>query len=239
MVVHPAPGSPKDTLVNALLYHCQNSLSGIGGEKRPGIVHRIDKDTSGLLVVAKNDKSHHGLARQFEQHSVERVYHAFCHGVPDVASPRLKGVKGVSFEVGSVVKVSTHLARHKHERQRQAVIFEGGKHAVTRLKVLEKFGNPQAISLIECWLETGRTHQIRAHMAHLGHSLIGDATYGRRKKISNKALNEDGFNSVNKFNRQALHASLLGFTHPLTGKYLRFSVDMPLDMQNLATGLKK
>ena len=239
MVVHPAPGSPKDTLVNALLFHCQNSLSGIGGEKRPGIVHRIDKDTSGLLVVAKNDKSHHGLAKQFEQHSVERVYHAFCHGVPDVASPRLKGVKGVSFEVGSVVKISTHLARHKHDRQRQTVLFEGGRHAVTRFKVLEKFGKPQVVSLIECWLETGRTHQIRAHMAHLGHSLIGDATYGRRKKISYKALNENGFISVNKFNRQALHASLLGFIHPSTGKHMKFSVAMPLDMQNLATGLKR
>ena len=239
MVVHPAPGSPKDTLVNALLHHCQNSLSGIGGEKRPGIVHRIDKDTSGLLVVAKNDKAHHGLAEQFEQHSVERVYHSFCHGVPDVGSPRLKGVKGVSFEVGSVVKISTHLARHKHDRQRQTVLFEGGRHAVTRFKVLEKFGNPQVISLIECWLETGRTHQIRAHMAHLGHALVGDATYGRRKKISNKALNEDGFNSVNEFQRQALHASVLGFIHPSTGKPMKFSVDMPSDMQNLALGLKK
>ena len=239
MVVHPAPGSPKDTLVNALLYHCQSSLSGIGGEKRPGIVHRIDKDTSGLLVVAKNDKSHHGLAEQFERHSVERVYHAFCHGTPDVGSPRLKGVKGVSFEVGNVVKISTHLARHKHDRQRQTVLFEGGRHAVTRFKVLEKFGNPQVVSLIECWLETGRTHQIRVHMAHLGHSLIGDTTYGRRKKISNKALNEDGFNSVNKFHRQALHASFLGFIHPLTSEYMEFSVDMPPDMQNLASGLKR
>ena len=239
MVVHPAPGSPKDTLVNALLYHCQSSLSGIGGEKRPGIVHRIDKDTSGLLVVAKNDKSHHGLAEQFERHSVERVYHAFCHGTPDVGSPRLKGVKGVSFEVGNVVKISTHLARHKHDRQRQTVLFEGGRHAVTRFKVLEKFGNPQVVSLIECWLETGRTHQIRVHMAHLGHSLIGDTTYGRRKKISNKALNEESFNSVNKFHRQALHASFLGFIHPLTSEYMKFSVDMPSDMQNLASGLKR
>ena len=239
MVVHPAPGSPKDTLVNALLYHCQSSLSGIGGEKRPGIVHRIDKDTSGLLVVAKNDKSHHGLAEQFERHSVERVYHAFCHGTPDVGSPRLKGVKGVSFEVGNVVKISTHLARHKHDRQRQTVLFEGGRHAVTRFKVLEKFGNPQVVSLIECWLETGRTHQIRVHMAHLGHSLIGDTTYGRRKKISHKALSEDGFNSVNKFHRQALHASFLGFIHPLTSEYMKFSVDMPSDMQNLASGLKR
>jgi 23S rRNA pseudouridine1911/1915/1917 synthase len=239
MVVHPAPGSPKDTLVNALLYHCLSSLSGIGGEKRPGIVHRIDKDTSGLLVVAKNDKSHHGLAEQFERHSVERVYHAFCHGTPDVGSPRLKGVKGVSFEVGNVVKISTHLARHKHDRQRQTVLFEGGRHAVTRFKVLEKFGNPQVVSLIECWLETGRTHQIRVHMAHLGHSLIGDTTYGRRKKISNKALNEESFNSVNKFHRQALHASFLGFIHPLTSEYMKFSVDMPSDMQNLASGLKR
>ena len=239
MVVHPAPGSPKDTLVNALLYHCQSSLSGIGGEKRPGIVHRIDKDTSGLLVVAKNDKSHHGLAEQFERHSVERVYHAFCHGTPDVGSPRLKGVKGVSFEVGNVVKISTHLASHKHDRQRQTVLFEGGRHAVTRFKVLEKFGNPQVVSLIECWLETGRTHQIRVHMAHLGHSLIGDTTYGRRKKISNKALNEDCFNSVNKFHRQALHASFLGFIHPFTSEYMKFSVDMPSDMQNLASWLKR
>ena len=238
MVVHPAPGSPKDTLVNALLFHCQNSLSGIGGERRPGIVHRIDKDTSGLIVVAKNDKSHHGLAEQFERHSVERVYHAFCLGIPDLASPRLKGIKGVSFEPGNVIKISTHLARHKHDRQRQSVLFEGGKHAVTRFKVLERYGNPQAISKIECWLETGRTHQIRAHMAHLGHSLIGDETYGKRKKISNKAFNAEGVSLIKKFERQALHASLLGFIHPITKKPMKFSVEMPLDLKNLAKGLK-
>ncbi len=133
MVVHPAPGTPDGTLVNALLHHFGGNLSGVGGEKRPGIVHRIDKDTSGLLVVAKSDRAHHGLAAQFAaHHSIERVYHAICHGVPDAADPRLQRCQGVNFEGDGTLKITTQLARHKTDRQRQAVLFQGGRHAVTR-----------------------------------------------------------------------------------------------------------
>ena len=137
MVVHPAPGSPNKTLVNALLHHCGDTLSGVGGSKRPGIVHRIDKDTSGLLVSAKSDFAHQFLARQFENHSVERSYQALCFGVPDANDPRLRGVKGVSFEAGNILKVTTNLARHRTNRQKQAVIFGAGRHAITRVRVLE------------------------------------------------------------------------------------------------------
>ena len=137
MVVHPAPGSPGGTLVNALLHHFGGQLSGIGGEKRPGIVHRIDKETSGLLVVAKSDAAHHGLAAQFEAHTVERYYRAICYGVPDANDPRLRGVKGVSFEPGNIMRLTTQLARHKTDRQKQAVLFEGGRHAITRVRIVE------------------------------------------------------------------------------------------------------
>ncbi len=181
MVVHPAPGSANGTLVNALLFHFGGNLSGIGGAKRPGIVHRIDKETSGLLVVAKSDAAHHGLADQFAAHDVERKYRAFCHRAPDRGDPRLRGVPGVSFEGGGTVKVTTHLARHKTDRQRQAVLFQGGRHAVTRVWVAETFGDVAAEVL--CQLETGRTHQIRVHMAHIGHALIGDPVYGGRRKL--------------------------------------------------------
>src|SRR6056297_3860147 len=169
MVVHPAPGSPGGTLVNALLHHCGETLSGVGGAKRPGIVHRIDKDTSGLLVVAKSDRAHQGLAAQFERHSVERHYRALVYGVPDASDPRLRGLRGVSFEQGGVMKISTMLARHRHDRQRQAVFFDAGRHAVTRARVTRAFGTPESLALVDCWLETGRTHQIRVHMAHAGH----------------------------------------------------------------------
>ncbi|CAN0603626.1 unnamed protein product, partial [Ectocarpus sp. 12 AP-2014] len=175
MVVHPAPGSPSGTLVNALLHHFGGKLSGVGGEKRPGIVHRIDKDTSGLLVVAKSDAAHHGLAAQFADHSLERSYLAVCHGVPDIGDPRLAGVKGVGFEQGGIIRITTQLARHKTDRQRQAVLFQNGRHAVTRLRLAETFGTSAA--LISCKLETGRTHQIRVHLAHIGHGLIGDPVY--------------------------------------------------------------
>jgi len=238
MVVHPAPGSPGGTLVNALIAHCGESLSGVGGEKRPGVVHRIDKDTSGLLVVAKTDAAHHGLAAQFERHSVERHYRAVVHGVPDRGDPRLKGVRGVSFEPGGVVKITTQLARHKTDRQRQAVIWSGGRHAVTRARVVEVFGTPGAAALVDCWLETGRTHQIRVHMAHAGHGLIGDPVYGGRRKLSHKALGEAAVEAARAFPRQALHAATLGFTHPVTGAALRFEAPLPEDMQNLIETLR-
>ena len=176
MVVHPAPGTPSGTLVNALLHHCGENLSGVGGVKRPGIVHRIDKETSGLLVVAKSDAAHQGLAAQFEKHTVERYYRAICYGVPDANDPRLRGVKGTSFEPGNILKLTTQLARHKHDRQRQAVLFQGGRHAVTRARIVEPFGTPPVVALIDCWLETGRTHQIRGHMTPAGPGLVGDPT---------------------------------------------------------------
>ncbi|GLP85787.1 RluA family pseudouridine synthase [Tritonibacter mobilis] len=238
MVVHPAPGSPSGTLVNALLHHCGADLSGVGGVKRPGIVHRIDKETSGLLVVAKSDAAHQGLAAQFERHSVERYYQAVCYGVPDANDPRLRGVRGASFEPGNILKLTTQLARHKTDRQRQAVLFEGGRHAVTRARIIEAFGAPATASLVECWLETGRTHQIRVHMAHAGHGLLGDPTYGGKRKISPKALSAAGLVAINNFQRQALHAAVLGFKHPVSGEMMRFEAPLPEDMQALIAALR-
>ena len=238
MVVHPAPGTPDGTLVNALLAHCGDSLSGVGGEKRPGIVHRIDKDTSGLLVVAKTDRAHHGLAAQFEKHTVERHYRALVHGVPDAGDPRLRGVKGVSFESGNIMRITTQLARHKTDRQKQAVLFQGGRHAVTRARIVESYGKPPAVSLIECWLETGRTHQIRVHMAHAGHGLIGDPVYGGRRKLPARVLSEAATEALRVFPRQALHAATLGFVHPVNGENLRFASPMPADMAGLMTLLR-
>ncbi len=233
MVVHPAPGSPSGTLVNALMHHCGDDLSGVGGMKRPGIVHRIDKDTSGLLVVAKSDAAHHGLAAQFARHSVERYYRALVYGVPDANDPRLRGVRGASFEPGNVLKLTTQLARHRTDRQRQAVLFQGGRHAVTRARRVARYGAPPVLSQVECWLETGRTHQIRVHMAHAGHGLVGDPTYGGKRKLARGALNETAAQAVATFGRQALHAAILGFEHPLSGEMLRFEAPLPADFAHL------
>ncbi|WP_299419535.1 RluA family pseudouridine synthase [uncultured Shimia sp.] len=237
MVVHPAPGTPNGTLVNALLHHCGDTLSGVGGMKRPGIVHRIDKETSGLLVVAKTDAAHQGLAAQFEAHTVERYYRAVCYGVPDANDPRLRGVRGVNFEPGNIMKVTTHLARHKTDRQRQAVLFEGGRHAVTRVRIVQPLGDPAVACLVECWLETGRTHQIRVHMTHAGHGLIGDPVYGGRRKLAEKAIGPKGVAAAKSFARQALHAAVLGFEHPVTGEDLRFEAPLPEDMAQLIADL--
>lgn len=233
MVVHPAPGAATGTLVNALLGHCAGQLSGIGGAARPGIVHRIDKDTSGLLVVAKTDRAHQGLARQFAAHAVERRYLALTHGALDPADARLRGLRGVSFEDGGTLKITTLLGRHPTDRQRQAVSFDRGRRAVTRARLLERFGTPPAAMLAECRLETGRTHQIRVHMAHAGLGLIGDPVYGGARRASARALGTEAAGAVAAFPRQALHAASLGFLHPGTGERLRFETPLPPDMAGL------
>jgi 23S rRNA pseudouridine1911/1915/1917 synthase len=238
MVVHPAPGTPDGTLVNALLHHFGGALSGVGGEKRPGIVHRIDKDTSGLLVVAKSDKAHHGLAAQFERHSARRAYLAVVYGLPDLGDPRLMGQRGISAGPGGEVIITSGLARHKTERQKQAVYFDGqGRHAVTHARVVQGFGTPPCLSLVECRLETGRTHQIRVHMAHAGHALIGDPVYGGKRKLSQKALSPGAHAAALAFDRQALHARELGFVHPVTGQDMLFEADLPDDMARLLAAL--
>jgi 23S rRNA pseudouridine1911/1915/1917 synthase len=213
LVVHPAAGNFDGTLVNALLHHCGTSLSGIGGVARPGIVHRIDKDTSGLLVVAKHDKAHEGLAKQFADHSIDRRYLAIVSGVPRVT--------------GDVVDAP--LARSAHNRKKIAIVKEGrGKRAVTHWKRLEILKDA---ALVECTLETGRTHQVRVHMASIGHPLLGDPVYGRGKSVHRDLLNQLDFK------RQALHAAHLGFIHPVTKGRLSFDSALPSDMQELFTAL--
>ena len=230
MVVHPAPGTPSGTLVNALLHHFGGDLSGVGGVARPGIVHRIDKDTSGLLVVAKTDRAHHALAAQFAAHTARRLYLAVCFGVPDVGDPRLLGTPGVAAE-GAGIRIETRLDRHRTDRQRQAVFFDRGRHAVTHVSVRERF---QGAALVECRLETGRTHQIRVHMAHAGHALVGDPVYGGRRRLS---VGASGAEVANGFPRQALHAATLGFVHP-DGREMRFESALPEDIAGLTEALR-
>jgi len=212
-VVHPAAGNFDGTLVNALLHHCGGSLSGIGGVARPGIVHRIDKDTSGLLVVAKTDVAHEGLAKQFAAHSIDRRYLAIVDGVPR----HLGGT------------VNAPLARSSANRKKIAIVEEGrGKRAVTHWKRLDAL---RGAALMECRLETGRTHQVRVHMASIGHPLLGDPVYGRAGMAHGKLLKDLDFH------RQALHAAELGFVHPVTKNRLSFSSPMPSDMQELFKSL--
>lgn len=220
MTVHPAPGALSGTLVNALLYHCQDSLSGIGGVKRPGIVHRIDKDTSGLLVVAKNDVAHRFLSEQFFNHSIERTYYAIVYGVP----------------TPMVGKIEGNIGRSPYDRKKMAVLANGGKHAVTHYKVIETYNG--IASMVQCNLETGRTHQIRVHLSSLGCNLIGDQVYVKAKKTSIKCLNLEAKNYINTFPRQALHAATLGFIHPRSKKFVSFTSSFPDDFSSLLTVLK-
>lgn len=220
MTVHPAPGAYSGTLVNALLFHCRDNLSGIGGVKRPGIVHRIDKDTSGLIVAAKNDITHRGLCDQFFVHSIERTYQAIVYGTPNP----LQG------------KIETNIGRSPYDRKKMAVLQSGGKVAITNYKTLEIFG--RAASLVECKLETGRTHQIRVHMSSLGCNLIGDKVYEKAKKTSIVFGSDELKKEVLTFPRQALHAKTLGFVHPVLGLYMQFSSELPDDMSMLLNRLR-
>ena len=207
MVVHPAAGHYTGTLVNALMYHCRGDLSGINGVLRPGIVHRIDKDTTGVLIVCKNDRAHNALAEQLKEHSITRKYRAIVCG-------NLKEDEGT---------VDAPLGRHPQDRKKMAIVRSGGKRAVTHYRVLERFGND---TYIECQLETGRTHQIRVHMASLGHPLLGDEVYGRTK-------------SPFHLEGQTLHAMVLGFQHPTTGEYVEFEAPLPAYFEELLQKLRK
>ena len=222
LVVHPAPGSRNGTLVNALLHHCGRSLTGIGGVARPGIVHRLDKYTSGIMVAAKSQGAHHGLSTLFAKHRIHRKYEAFCWGVPS----EMTGT------------IDAPLGRHFIDRKKQT-IRENGRSAITHYRVIKLF--PPFGCHIECSLETGRTHQIRVHLTSIGHSIIGDAVYGRPQRVAQMPdkISRQALATIRAFGRQALHASELGFIHPVSNQRLDFKAPFPDDLKNLYTILEK
>jgi 23S rRNA pseudouridine1911/1915/1917 synthase len=226
LVVHPAAGNPDGTLVNALIAHCGAGMLSIGGEARPGIVHRLDKDTSGLLVAAKTERAMASLAKQFANHTIERAYNAVVWGAPRE----------------SAGLIESRIGRNPFDRKRMTVLRSGGKTARTRYKVLEKYGPAERpiASLVECRLETGRTHQIRVHLTHLGHPLVGDPAYGRSRAMprAKTPQEEAAFTAATGFSRQALHAFVLGFQHPGLHKTLRFESPWPADFAVLVESLR-
>ncbi|MEE8203132.1 MAG: RluA family pseudouridine synthase [Alphaproteobacteria bacterium] len=220
LVVHPAPGNPDSTLVNALIAHCGDSLSGIGGVQRPGIVHRLDKDTGGLIVVAKNDAAHAGLSAQFASRTLTRAYQAIVWGVPNPTAGRITG----------------NIGRSPVNRKKMAVLRRGGRPALTRYRVVRALGG--IASLVECRLESGRTHQIRVHLAARGHPLIGDPLYGRGRRQRHATLAEPARQLLAGFRRQALHAYRLEFRHPASHQPLSFESGLPDDMKALIAALE-
>lgn len=216
LVVHPAPGNATGTLVNALIAHCGETLAGIGGVRRPGIVHRLDKDTSGVMVAAKTDAAYAGLQAQFATRTIERAYAALAWGVPQPRAGEIEGAIG----------------RSPRNRKKMAVVARGGKRALTRYRVIRTLGGGAA-SLLECRLETGRTHQIRVHLASRGHAILGDPLYGTAHPAASRRLPAETRKAVAAFPRQALHAATLGFVHPGSGRMLRFKSELPPDMNEL------
>ncbi len=221
LVVHPAPGNEDGTLVNALLAHCGEDLPGIGGERRPGIVHRLDKDTSGVMVVAKTEQALTKLSAAFAARDLERSYLALVWGLPSPGQGEIEG----------------DIGRDPRERKRMAIVTKGGRYALTRYKTLKQWN--AAVALVECRLATGRTHQIRVHMASKGYPLVGDPVYLRRTPAAAKNLGQELRHQLLDFPRQALHAAILGFAHPRTGEMLRFETKLPEDFQGLLDGLEK
>jgi len=219
LVVHPAPGNMDGTLVNALLAHCGPGFTGIGAEKRPGIVHRLDKDTSGVMVVAKTQLANDALTAAFAARDLDRAYQALVWGLPTATTGEIEG----------------DIGRDKRDRKRMAVVGHGGKYALTRYKTLQAWGT--SVALLECRLATGRTHQIRVHLAHIGHPVVGDPVYIRRIPAAAKGLAQPERGLLLDFPRQALHAARLGFKHPRTGEMLSFETPIPRDMQSLLNAL--
>ena len=219
-VVHPSPGHNSGTLVNAILYHCDGKLSGIGGIKRPGIVHRLDKDTSGLMLVAKTEIAHVNLSDMFKNHSIERIYQLLVWNVPDSSG-----------------LIDQPIGRSKFNRKKMAINFNG-KKAVTHWTLLQTFSN--LVSLISCKLQTGRTHQIRVHMSSIGHSLIGDKIYGGlpKKNKTQDSIQKNIITKCKSFSRQALHSKTLTFEHPISKKKMHFDTDLPNDIRNLINSIK-
>jgi len=223
MVVHPGAGNFENTMVNGLLYHCKNKLSGISGEDRPGIIHRIDKDTSGLLVVAKNDQAHAFIAKQFEEHTIKRSYLVFVYGI-------LRPLHG---------RIETLIGRNKTNRQKMSADVSKGKEAITNYETLEVFKGSKIldISLVKCVLETGRTHQIRVHMSHKGNPILGDQTYGKKiKKL--RGVDQEFEGILKSLKRQALHAHTLGFIHPRTNQDVFYASELPEDLNKLKNRLE-
>ncbi len=221
LVVHPGAGNPDRTLVNALIAHCGDSLKGIGGELRPGIVHRLDKDTSGVMVAAKSEAAHRDLVRQFSERSIERRYHALVWGAPRPRRGELTG----------------NIGRSPRNRKKMAVLSRGGRPAITRYELLASYGGGLA-SLVECRLLTGRTHQIRVHMSDSGHPLLGDPLYGRERQARTKALDDPARGALQRLGRQALHAKTLAFRHPINGGCLEFDTKLPNDIKALINCLE-
>ncbi len=224
LVVHPAPGNPDRTLVNALIAHCGDELAGIGGVRRPGIVHRLDKDTSGLIIAAKTAQAHENLTAQFVARSIGRVYNALVWGVPTPRAGRITG----------------NIGRSPRNRKKMAVVARGGKPAATDYTVLRVLGGggQSSVSLVECRLATGRTHQVRVHMAHKGHALVGDPLYGGRRQLPSGMRQTAAGQALASLGRQALHATTLAFDHPVTAKRIELASDLPSDMRTIITSLE-
>lgn len=233
MVVHPGAGNHTGTLVNALAYHCGHNLSNGSNKIRPGIVHRLDKDTTGLMVVAKTDRAMHSLTKQFSSRTAKRVYHALIKGVPTIPALLVKNINALDFEPGDIFRISANIGRDPSNRKRFSTLGSGGKTAITRFQVMEIFQD-RSLSLIKCWLETGRTHQIRVHMEYIGYPIIGDQVYGQGQQnicSTSPQINE----IIGGYPRQALHAGQLELIHPKTREKMVFEADLPKDLERLVS----